>query len=236
MKRLITLLLVSQAVCALASSSLAATITVNGTDDIYGAGHTTNPSGTQPSSFSFPAGSLRLTFSSVTGTVSLNSGGNINDPDGVGAAVSTSSTTSYAGLSGITSPGAGALVGVFETNAEPADPAPASLDFTTIGINFTTLSPLLNQVFFIGDGLTGDKTGTVQLFNVPAGATRLFLGISDAPGYNGSPGSFGDNSGAFVATFTVVPEPGTCAAVGVGLALGWAVRQRRKLRLARAAR
>lgn len=228
MKRLITLLLVSQAVCALASSSLAVTITVNGTDDIYGAGHTTNPGGTQPTSFSFPAGSLRLTFSSVTGTVSLNSGGNFNDPDGVGAAVTTSSTTSYNGLSGITSPGAGELVGVFETATEPSGAGPASLDFTTVGTSFSSFSPLLNQVFYIGDGLTGDKTGSIQIFNVPTGATRLFLGISDAPGYNGSPGSYSDNSGTFVATFSVVPEPGTYAAVGLGLALVLAVHQRKR--------
>ncbi len=231
MNRLCKLFLVSQAVCALASSSLAATITVNGTDDIYGAGHAANPGGTQPSSFSFPAGSLQLTFSSVTGTVTLNSGGNFNDPDGIGAAVTGSSTTSFNGLSGITAPGAGGLVGVFETNAEPADPAPASLNFINSGTNFSSLSPLLNQVFFIGDGRTGDGTGAIQLFNVPAGATRLFLGIADAPGYNGSPGAYGDNAGAFVATFNVVPEPGTYAAVGVGLALLLVVR-RSKPRLA----
>jgi len=61
-------------------------------------------------------------------------------------------------------------------------------------------------VFFIGDGLTGDGSGTVQQFNVPAGATRLVLGLVDAPDYQGNPGGYGDNVGSFSATFTV-PEP-----------------------------
>ena len=215
MNKRTALFLLAPLVCALSSAS-ASIVTINGTDDIYGAGHTTNPGGTQPSSVTFASGATFVTFSSVTGTVTLNGGGNYNDPDGVGSAVSSSSTTSYDGLSGITSPGAGELVGVFETGIEPMDPAPASLDFTSIGTNFTTLSPLLNQTFYIGDGLTGDGTGTVQQFVVPAGATQLFLGIADAGGYNGSPGSYGDNGGMFTATFNVVPEPSTWAAMLAG--------------------
>jgi hypothetical protein len=42
---------------------------------------------------------------------------------------------------------------------------------------------------------------------VPAGATRLFLGISDAPGFDGSPGAYGDNSGAFTASFEISGVP-----------------------------
>ncbi len=225
MKRLINILIISQAFCVLASSSLAASLTVNGLADIYGAGHATAPDGQLPPSVSFPTGSTLLTFSGVTGTVSLNGGGNFNDPDGVGAAVSSSSTSSLNGISGITSPNAGELVGVFENGTEPTNSAPASLNFATSGTNFTTLSPLLNQTFFIGDGLTGDKTGSIQLFNVPAGATMLYLGIADAGGYNGSPGSYGDNSGSFIAIFNVVPEPGTYAVMLVGAAMLLAARK-----------
>jgi hypothetical protein len=148
----------------------------------------------------------------VTGTVTLNvgSGDNPNDPDGFGAASSDSSTTAFDGISGISGPLAGWLVGVFETDTEPANPSPTTLDFNMIGTDFTMLSPAINQLFFIGDGLSGNAAGSVQQFLVPANATRLFLGISDAPGYHGAPGAYDDNAGSFVATFNI-PEPGVPA-------------------------
>jgi hypothetical protein len=95
-------------------------------------------------------------------------------------------------------------MGVF-INATSAStlPTPASLDFYSLGTSFTSLSPLLDQVFYIGDGLTGDGSGSTQQFDVPAGATELVLGLGDAPGYNGNPGSYGDNLGAFNASFQV---------------------------------
>jgi hypothetical protein len=82
---------------------------------------------------------------------------------------------------------ADALVGVFLDSSAPGGTAPPALNFTS-NTGFTTLSPVLRQVFFIGDGLTGTGTGGVQEFVVPAGATRLFLASSDAAGasYNNS--------------------------------------------------
>jgi hypothetical protein len=117
-----------------------------------------------------------------------------------------SSANAFNGISGISGPFAGWLVGVFETDTEPTDPPPASLDFNTIDINFTMLSPAINQLFFIGDALSGHGSGSVQQFAVPVNATRLFLGISDAPGYHGAAGAYDDNAGSFVATFNI-PEP-----------------------------
>ena len=74
------------------------------------------------------------------------------------------------------------------------------------------LSPALKQVFFIGDGLTGTGTGTTQTFVVPAGATRLFLGVSDGVGWF-------NNSGAFNATVSIsaapAPPPPAAAAIPV---------------------
>ncbi|MGA2854388.1 MAG: hypothetical protein ABSE90_09705, partial [Verrucomicrobiota bacterium] len=46
--------------------------------------------------------------------------------------------------------------------------------------------------------------GKPQLFQIPQGATRLFLGIPDAVGFNGSPGGYGDNSGAFTLSVKVL--------------------------------
>jgi hypothetical protein len=51
--------------------------------------------------------------------------------------------------------------------------------------------------------LTGNGTGSIQDFDVPTGATELVLGITDAGGYDGNPGSFSDNSGDFTASFQV---------------------------------
>ena len=229
MKTLLGTILTTAAAFACQTSVSAATLSVPATSNIFGAGHATPPdSGTLPPSVTIASGSTFVTFASVAGTITLNGGGNFNDADGVGAAVASSSTTSLNGISGLTAPNAGYLVGIFETAAEPADPAPTALNFVTTGTSFSTLSPVLDQTFFIGDGLTGDGTGATQRFVVPAGATRLFLGITDAGGYNGSPGSYGDNSGTFVATLTVVPEPSSLALAGLGIAALAAWRKRRR--------
>jgi PEP-CTERM motif len=105
----------------------------------------------------------------------------------------------------------------------PSDPAPTALDFTGIGgTSFSSLSPLVDQVSFIGDGLTGDGTGSVQKFFVPTGAGELYLGISNAGFYNGAPGAYGDNAGFYTATYNVAgvsatPEPSSLLLFGTSL-------------------
>ena len=201
-------------------------MTVLSTDVIYAAGNQSSlaasANGTVPGAISLPSQASSVSFTSVQGSltsgcaslkgcITLNGGGNLNDSDGNFAAVSTSSNTGSGSISGITLPGAGSLVGVFVAAGGPSGTAPPALDFTSsgIGTSFTTLSPLLDQVFFIGDGLTGDGTGTVQTFNVPAGATQLYLGISDAPFYNGSPGAYGDNSGSYSVAYSMTEASST---------------------------
>ncbi len=104
------------------------------------------------------------------------------------------------------------LLGVFLDNSQPdSTPAPASLDFSSIGINFSSLAPQVKQVFFIGDGLTGTGSGAVQNFIVPTGATRLFLGPLDYGTYN--------NGGSFTVKVEAVPEPSTIFGLGL-LGLG----------------
>jgi hypothetical protein len=69
-------------------------------------------------------------------------------------------------------------------------PVPASLSYSTASDKaFTSASSLLNQAFFIGDGLTGSGSGSAQTFHVPTGATELLLGSVDASGYLGNPSS-----------------------------------------------
>jgi hypothetical protein len=127
----------------------------------------------------FLAGST-VTFNAPVGT------GDFAAPDG-GASLSQ---TAHFGLSGIAA-NSGALIGVFINNSVPSDanPAPASLDFSASGLtrDFTTLSPGLNQVFFIGDGKTSGNI--VQQFTVPTGATRLFLGNLDSSAWNANTGT-----------------------------------------------
>jgi hypothetical protein len=109
------------------------------------------------------------------------------------------------------------LSGVFLAAGLPAWRPPV-LDFRNVE-NFTTLSPLLGQVFWIGDGLTGTGSGAFQTFNVPGAATRVFLGSFDLQA--------GDNTGQMTAVFNIsgggigVPEPGAqlLLLIGSGLLL-----------------
>jgi hypothetical protein len=113
----------------------------------------------------------------------------------------------------------GALVGVFTPAGGPSGLAPTGLDFTGtggIGTSFLSLSPALDQLFFIGDGLTGTGSGTVQQFVAPAGAGTLYLAISD------SVGASGNNSGSItvdVASVSSVPEPSSAVFLLAAIAM-----------------
>ena len=194
------------------SASVARADVVYANEDIYAAGQTTptlalsQGGGINPTLVPI-VGASALQFVVTGGPITLNNGGNYNNADGVGAAVATSSNTGYGSISGITAPNAGYLVGLFVAPGGPSGSAPASLNFVTSGTGFSTLSPLLDQVFFIGDGLTGNGSGTLQTFIVPTGATQLYLGISDANAYNGAPGFYFDNTGNFLVTTNSVAVP-----------------------------
>ncbi|HKX00766.1 MAG TPA: BACON domain-containing carbohydrate-binding protein [Bryobacteraceae bacterium] len=195
------------------SAGTGTTLTIPATANIFAAGRDSAFDGTVPPSFWFSAGSgAVVTFSNVTGSVNCTTGAPMNGPDGsVSCAGGSTSINSYQGISGIVDGHKSMfLAGVFLDDSTPADPAPASLDFTS-NENFTTLAPQLRQVFFIGDGLTGDGTGATQQFQVPAGATRLFLGFADAFGFQGDPGYYSDNAGSLSATFILAGgQPGAC--------------------------
>jgi hypothetical protein len=133
---------------------------------------------------------LRLVFS-ATGGVHFQGGAVGTSPDGGGPA-GTGSHGAENGMSGVTVPW-DSLLGVFVGPGDARDSAAPTmvLDFTGAqGTGFATLSPELKQVFFIGDGLTGTGDGAQQIFTVPPGATRLFLGSADGSGWLNNIGEF----------------------------------------------
>ena len=220
----------------LGSGADATPVTLDASADIYNASGPIVYPGESPF-YVDVTGIASFTFSVPTGSVaSLNSGRNLNDADGVGSEGADSFNTGGNGISGLTAPNDGFLTGVF-LGKTPTSVQPAALNFLTTGTSFTSLSPLLQQSFFIGDGLTGDGTGTTQTFYVPAGATALYLGISDACSYHGPPSCYSDNSGSFsldvaknlaVGPPSAVPEPMTWAMMIGGLGMTGGVLRRKR--------
>jgi hypothetical protein len=195
-------------VCMLLSpAAFAATIVVPGTADLWLAGM---PNGSTASLGDVApdespmlvtgisiTGGIHYTFSS-SGTVSRGSPLPFFGPDGE-SGIDDHWTGAENGIGNITTP-LESLIGVFLGPVAPnLNSAPAALDFTSASSrDYLTLSPALQQPFFIGDGLT--SLGAVQQIVAPAGATRLFLGTMDEYGWYNNEGSF---------TVQVAPEPAT---------------------------
>jgi hypothetical protein len=217
-------------------SAQAQSLTVAGTANIWGAGRSGaaaipapagGSGGTVAPSVSV-AGATVVQFDSITGLVNFGGGRGLVGPDGFSVS-SASSHPAYNSLSGITLAAGAPLLGVFLSDSVPAGVAPATLSFAG-NTAFASLSPQLQQVFFIGDGLTGTGTGTVQQFMVPTGATRLFLGLADGFVAGGLPGGYENNTGSFAINVSAVPEPASALLLAAGMALvGWQ-RRRQALR------
>lgn len=167
----------------------------------------------------------QLTFTNAVGGTDRSGGCSLTPPyagcDPIdGATFFNHSGGDANGISGVRAP-ISALMGVFLSSGQPSlTAAPSDLNFQTLGLNFTNLSPLLKQLFFIGDGET--VANKVQLFDIPAGATRLYLGTMDGFGWF-------NNTGAITVDVSVVPEPSSLALMLFGVAgvAGCAMRGRR---------
>jgi hypothetical protein len=221
----------------------AAQLNISADSNIFGAGKTSAPApggglgGQLPPLFNFAAAAGKvLTFSNISGIVNF-SALSATSTNGIGDGRAYSSGTnisSYGGISGIRNNNAIAfLVGVFLNDSAPTGSGPLALDFTN-NTSFGELSPLLNQTFFIGDGLTGSGLGNIQRFLVPEQATRLFLGFADGSAVQGLPAHYSDNTGSLVANFELqsatepVPEP--CTILGTLAFAAWGVTNKRKQR------
>ncbi len=171
----------------------------------------------------FAAGANNLFHFSASGLTNCCSGAGNTQADGA------SGSTNVQGLNGLSSASGNsqlALLGVFTSEADPfGGSAPAALAWNANSPQ--SLSPLLNQVFYIGDGKSGflNAAGNALDFLAPSGATRLYLGVADAWAFGGPSGYYNDNTGQYAVTIQLaapaqgeVPEPGTLGLIGLGMA------------------
>jgi hypothetical protein len=165
--------------------------TVLATANLWGSGHTSGPGGgSLPPGIVLELGAGAVVrFTSVIGAVT-QSGSTALPADGTSGSVNLPARAGLAGYRHLTR--TRSLGAVFLGPAEPADPAPGQLSF--VDGEFTSAAPGLQQMFFVGDGHT--TGGTVQEFTVPAGATRLFIGLTDLCTPT-QPGCFDDNTGSY---------------------------------------
>ena len=190
-------------------------LTINGSDDIYAAGHSASPGGgSLPRSVRFAAAPNQvLQFSSVTGGWWENHS-TPSTPEGSANACAPFTGMQVNATGGLSSYAAtdfcNALVAVFLDDNEPSGTPPPGLRFYQMerskgGLitGFYSLAPAIGQVFYVGNGLLGYTNGPPQTFNVPPTATRLYFGQADACSSNGPPGCFSDNGGSIQVSFTI---------------------------------
>jgi hypothetical protein len=123
------------------------------------------------------------------------------------------------GISDVNGIGVDALMGVFLGPGVPSGATPGPLTFAGgLGFTYGSLSPQIDQVFYMGDG-------SAQSVIVPSGATGLFVGTMDGFGWDNNTGSFDVN---FTQGVTgSVPDAGsTIAMLGVAFVMIGGVRRK----------
>lgn len=210
---------------------------VDGSDSVFAIFNGSSGGSTPAVQIDFTAGAGNVFDFSATGAIGCCGGVDPSfTPDGQSGG--TSITAPGTGLSDAVGNSKVPLLGVFVDLDPAGNAAPATLSWDAA--NPTSLSPLLNQVFYIGDGHAGFNNigGGVLQFNAPSSATHLFLGVADAFGFGGTSAAYDDNPGFFdvfvnltqaqacTDNCTQVPEPASLAMLGVALA-GFAACRRR---------
>lgn len=217
------------------SAGAASAVTVDAQAAVYGV------VGTVPS---LPPVSVLLggdtTFNiTATGFTDCCAGSIDMNPDGSTGTIGSGNTNinGVNGISGIFVQGRQMfLAGVFvdSNNFPTMGSGPTGLSLNVGDLSFASFAPILNQTFYIGDGLTGIGMGAMQEFVAPTGADTLLLGFVDGGGFNGSPNAYQDNRGSLEVTVSpvrdtqppAVPLPAGMPLLLAGLAaFGW-VRRR----------
>jgi hypothetical protein len=223
------------AVIACAGAAYGVDVVVPGQGNIFGAGFAVPPSpgggggGVLPTLINVGVGpGGYVEFPSVTGEVSAGVGFPLHGGDGGTSASGTTDVLSWQGISGIIHENRTLfLTGVFLGQASASNPAPQRLNVTNSN-NQQVFSPLIAQTFFIGNGY--DSSLTLQRFNIPTGATRLYLGFVDALDFGfptSNPGHYADNTGSLRVTANLIPAPAT-SLLALGLLGACSTRTRRR--------
>ena len=106
-----------------------------------------------------------------------------------GAEITAHQNGAEHGMSDINAP-MNSLLGVFLDDRRPdKSRTPRPLKVRTGSKGQITVSPALKQIFFIGAGAT--KGGVTRKYEIPKGATRLFLAVMDGYEWNNNQGAFG---------------------------------------------
>jgi hypothetical protein len=192
---------INSAEVAESSETLEAEISVPGTASIYqvfGNPGSVDDSASDAPRCNFTAGSSNLFRISAEGGVNCcGSVEFLGTADGGNFFGLDTNITGINGLSdAVGSLGLG-LLGVFTSETNPAGlepPPPLPWDASAP----RSLSPQLNQVFYVGDGRAGldDPEGAMLTFTAPPSATRLYLGLADANFFEGDPSFYFDNVGS----------------------------------------
>lgn len=228
----------------IATSVQAETITTLGAASIYGAGFYGSIAAQEFALGSYEAGSA-VVLSDVFGEVDCclsdsyfvgADGGDFDlMPEGHAPWGGNTDVNATNGLSGISVAESQLfLAGAFINSASysSAGTPPANSVYGAGDLSLASYAPELNQVFFLGDGLTGTGSGTQQRFYIPEWADTLLIGFVDAPRFEGDPYFYGDNTGSITATFDVI-TPAVPLPAGLPLLLsafglaGFAVRRRK---------
>jgi Flp pilus assembly protein TadG len=137
-----------------------------------------------------------MTFDGISGQATNDKNDtNRYTADGNEKKMQTNTAGNENGIANMTGP-LNCLVGLFLDDNKPSLTQAPHIDTQACPDNYTTdqsrdrqnYAPALKQIFFIGDGRTGD--GDVQQFKVPPGATRLYIATWDSYEWNNNTGSF----------------------------------------------
>jgi hypothetical protein len=143
---------------------------------------------------------------SASGAVNFDPSVAKNGPNGDLSLIAPHVQGAQNGIADITAP-VTSLIGVFVGANQPSlSPAPSALDFSTPGsLDYTTLTPSLQQPFFIGTGTTtGGKEHNIV---VPTGASALYLAVYDGWQNNNNGGAFNGLAMNVTISASNVPEP-----------------------------